>query len=297
MKYQDEQLITADGLSFVVFPALDGTGLVRHGFSGRTGGVSRGCFESLDLSYARGDRKEDVDENFRRVSAWFGIFPDDIVTGQQTHTANIRHVTAGDAGKGVTRERDYTDIDGLITDVPGIMLCTSHADCTPLFFVDPVHRAIGLSHSGWKGTLQKIAAVTIDRMRDAFATDPAELITAIGPCACRDCYEVGPEVAEAFVDAFGQDCMADAAESDAAGSPYGVRGSGVFLKSKPDGHFLLDQKTANERILLEAGVQPEHISISALCTMERADLFYSHRRMGNARGNMAAFLMLAPECR
>ena len=294
MNQMSEQLITGSGLTFITFPLLDGTGLVRHGFSTRKGGVSTGCFESLDLSYTRGDAKESVDENFRRAAGFFGISSADIVTGHQTHTANIRLVRKEDSGKGVTRTRDYTDVDGLITDEPGIMLCTSHADCTPLFFVDPVHRAVGLSHSGWKGTLLKIGAHTVERMKAAFGTDPADLVAAIGPCACGSCYEVGPELADLFLDRFGPDCLESEAalRSDIGAGRYGTRRSGVFLRSKPDGKFLMDQKCANERILLEAGLLPEHIAVSDYCTMERADLFYSHRRMGNARGNMAAFLML-----
>ena len=285
-----ERFLDRDGLSFVVFPALEETGLVRHGFATRKGGVSRGCFESLNLSYARGDERESVNENVRRAAAFFDITPGDMVTGWQTNTSNIRRIVKEDAGKGFTRERDYKDIDGLITDVPGVMLCTYHADCTPLFFVDPVHRAIGLSHSGWKGTWKRIGAVTIQRMHEAFATKPGDLITAIGPCACGKCYEVGEEVAEAFMDEFGAQCLEES--SSRQPSRYGRRGSGVFLKALQNGKYLLDQKAANEHILLSAGVRPEHISISGLCTMERTDLFFSHRRMGNARGNGAAFLML-----
>ena len=285
-----DRMLSRGGLTFITFPALESTGLVKHGFSTRVGGVSTDCFESLNLSYGKGDRKEAVDENFRRVSAFFNISPGNIVTGHQTHTANIRLVTEVDAGKGVTREKDYRDIDGLITGTPGLMLCTSHADCTPLFFLDPVHHAIGLSHSGWKGTLQKMGAATVRGMQESFGTDPKELITAIGPCACGTCYEVGPEVAEAFIQEFGKGC----AEDNGGNEPvnYGKRGSGVFLYHKTDGKYLLDQKIANERILIEAGVDPAHISVSACCTMEESELFYSHRRMGTSRGNMAAFLML-----
>ena len=275
-----ERFDKRNGLSFVVFDALSELHFVRHGFSTRPGGVSKGWYESLDLSYARGDVKEDVDENFRRVAAFFGTSPDRIVCGYQTHTDHVRHVTREDAGKGVTRKRDYTDVDGLITDEPGLLLMTSHADCTPLFFVDPGHRAIGLSHSGWKGTLAGIGQATVRAMHEAFGTDPADIIAAVGPCACGHCYEVGPEVAEAFTAKYGPAHVGD------------PEGEDVFLYPRDNGKYLLDQKAANVYIMKLAGICRERITVSGLCTMEEERLFYSHRRMGECRGNLGAFLML-----
>lgn len=275
-----ERFQTRDGLSFVVFDRLAATGMVKHGFSTRVGGTSRGCFESLNLSYFRGDVKEDVDENFRRAAAFFDAVPGQIVCGHQTHTDHIRRVDRKDAGKGVTRERDYTDVDGLITDEPGLLLMTSHADCTPLFFVDPIHRAIGLSHSGWKGTLAGIGIVTVRAMHEAYGTEPADIIAAVGPCACGHCYEVGPEVAEAFAAKYGEDRIGRPGDTD------------VFLFPRYNGKYLLDQKAANVYIMKLAGILPEHITVSGLCTMEEDRLFYSHRKMGERRGNLGAFLML-----
>ena len=138
---------------YLTFPLLEKTGLVRHLFSTREGGVSTGIYSSMNVSYSRGDNKEAVDENFRRIAEIFGAAPDKMVCSRQTHTTNIRRVTKADCGKGVVRETDYEDVDGLITDEPGIILCTFYADCVPLYFVDTKHRAIGLSHSGWRGTV------------------------------------------------------------------------------------------------------------------------------------------------
>ena len=134
-----------DGTPYLQFPLLERTGIVDHGFSTRLGGVSRGDFASLNLSFDRGDDPEAVRENFRRIGASIGVKCEDMVLSQQTHTTNIRLVKEEDRGKGIVRERDYTDVDGLITDVPGICLVTSFADCVPLYFVDPVKRAVGLA--------------------------------------------------------------------------------------------------------------------------------------------------------
>lgn len=260
-------------LPLLTFPSLSGTGIVRHGFTTREGGVSEGMFRSLNLSFTRGDRPEAVTENFRRVAAALGTEPDRFVFTDQTHTTNIRRVYEEDAGKGLTRERDYTDIDGLVTDVPGLMLSAFFADCTPLFFVDPVRRAIGLSHSGWRGTAGRMGAVTVRRMEKEFGTDPADLICAVGPCICRDCYEISKDVADIFAEEFS-----------------GHRDE--ILRDDHNGKFHLDLNRTNEIVLLEAGVLPEHITLSGICTCCDPDLLFSHRATGGKRGNLGAFMAL-----
>ena len=157
LRYKDDRHIFDERekgeTPYLEFSLLRETGLVDHGFSTRLGGVSSGDFASLNLSFDRGDDPEAVRENFRRIGAAIGVRCEDMVLSQQTHTTNIRLVTEEDRGKGITKERDYTDVDGLVTNVPGICLVTSYADCVPLYFVDPVKKAIGLSHSGWRGTV------------------------------------------------------------------------------------------------------------------------------------------------
>ena len=165
-----------DGLTYLTFPVLDGAENVRHLFSTRKGGVSRGIYESMNLSFHRGDDAENVLENFRRIAALFDSTPDKIVCAKQTHTTNIRRVTKVDAGKGVTKEPDYEEIDGLITNEPGLILCTSFADCVPLYFVDPKKQAIGLAHSGWRGTVNRMGARMIEEMKRQHAE--VELISS-----------------------------------------------------------------------------------------------------------------------
>ena len=154
-----------ENVPFLEYPLLRETGIVRHGFSTRLGGVSRGCWASLNLSFERGDRPEAVLENFRRIGAELGVRCEDMVLSKQTHTVNVRVVTGADRGNGITREQGYTDVDGLITNEPGICLVTSYADCVPLYFVDPVKKAIGLSHSGWRGTVGKIGKMLAESKR------------------------------------------------------------------------------------------------------------------------------------
>ena len=203
-----------------------------------------------------------------------GVAVEDMVLSKQTHTTNVRVVTAEDKGKGVMRERNYTDVDGMITNVPGICLVTSYADCVPLYFVDPVKKAIGLSHSGWRGTVNRMGEVTLQRMKEAFGTRPSDVWTAIGPSICQDCYEVSEDVAQEFISAFEG------------------RADNRLLYRKKNGKYQLNLWRANEIVMEEAGILPENIHTTQLCTCCNPELLYSHRASKGKRGNLAAFLGL-----
>lgn len=259
-------------LEYLTFPLLDKTEAVRHLFSTRIGGVSEGEYASMNFSIARGDREEAVLENYKRIAGILGCDINDMVASHQTHTTNIRRVTGADRGKGISRERDYENVDGLMTDEPGIVLVTYYADCVPLYFVDPVHRAIGLAHSGWRGTAERMGECMVRAMQDAFGSRPEELYAAIGPSICRDCYEVSEDVALRFAD----------------------MGEAVVLPGKAPGKYQLDLWLANERILEQAGIPGKQIAVTDLCTCHNSEFLFSHRASGGKRGNLGAFLMLKP---
>lgn len=269
MNYMD-----SDPVPYLSFPMLEKTGMVIQGFSTKLGGVSQGKFATLNFTFTRGDNPDHVMENYRRMAAVLGVDEKRMVLSYQTHTINVRIVTEADAGKGISKERDYKDIDGLITNVPGITLVTFFADCVPLYFLDPVHKAIGLSHSGWRGTVSRMGAVTIDKMKDAYGTRAEDLLVCIGPSICGDCYEVGEEVALEFKKAFAN------------------QNWNQILRKKENGKFMLDLWKANEILLKEAGVKPENIQTTDICTHCNSDYLFSHRTCGNERGNLAAFLSL-----
>ncbi len=274
-----------EGIEYLTFNNLACLAGIKHAFSTRIGGVSKGIYSSMNLGYTRGDLKENVDENFRRMAGVLGCRPDDFVMGIQAHTTNVRLVTVEDAGKGVIRDIDYKDIDGLITNVPGLILTTLYADCVPLFFVDHVNMAIGLSHSGWRGTVNRMGLVTINAMRDNFGTNPRDLICGIGPCICMDCYEVRDDVAEQFMREF-PGCLLTAGDT---------RDDGKFLMSKGNDRYLLDLREANRFIMLEAGVPSENIELPGICTCCNPDYLFSHRATNGQRGNLAGFLGIAAE--
>lgn len=244
---------------YLTFPLIEETGAVRHLFSTRLGGVSDGIFASMNLSYTRGDEKAAVDENYRRIAGLLGCEPEDIVCSDQTHTTNIRVVEEKDKGKGIIRPKDYTDIDGLITNVPGIVLATFYADCVPLFLVDKKHRAIGLSHSGWKGTVGKIGECTLYAMKEAYGTKPEDVIVGIGPSICKKCYEIGKDVADIFAEHFSEEIKQE------------------ILFDKGGGKYLLDLWKANYYVFLMAGVPADKISITDICTCCNPGYLFSHR--------------------
>ena len=193
-----------NGIPYISFNALEQTGMVVNAFSTRQGGVSVGCLESMNLGFNRGDLDENVLKNHKIFAKAVGFPYENIVTTNQTHTTNVRVVTKEDCGKGITKDRDYSDVDGLITNVPGIVLATYYADCVPLYILDPVNKAIGLSHSGWKGTVNRIGENTLKLMNENYGTNPKDVICCIGPSICQDCYEISEDVANEFINEFGK---------------------------------------------------------------------------------------------
>lgn len=261
------------GFPYLYFPLLEQTGVVKHCFTTRLGGVSKGCFESLNLNFQRGDEKEAVEENFRRVSMALGIAYGGIITVGQAHTTNVARVGKRDAGNGLAKRQGYPDVDGMVTNEPGLTLCTIYADCVPLYFVDVKRRAIGLSHSGWRGTVGRIGKATLTAMEREFGTLPEDVVCAIGPSICQACYEVSEDVALEFQREFPE---------------YEEK----IVYQKGNGKYQLDLWRANEAVLLEAGVKKENLAVANVCTCCNADLLFSHRASHGKRGNLGAFLCL-----
>ena len=272
MKYKNEEHIfrenEVDGVLYLTYPMLEKTNMVKHGFSTRLGGVSKDIYSSMNLSFTRGDDEEAVRENYRRMARALGVEDKTLVKAAQTHTTCVHKVTKEN------QDQVLQDIDGLITNEKDVCLVTTYADCVPLFFVDPVHQAIGLSHSGWRGTVGKIGAETLRCMKEAYGTEPSDVVAAIGPSICQDCYEVSEDVIAQFKEAF------DEKHWDAL----------FYLKE--NGKYQLNLWKANEIILLEAGVLPENLAVTNVCTCCNSGLLFSHRASKGERGGLAAFLAL-----
>lgn len=261
-------------LLYYTFPLLEQfSDRFVHAFSTRLGGVSQGGLGSLNLGVSRGDDPALVRENHIRFAAAAGYDWRRVVLSQQTHTTNLRFATVADAGKGLLLPRDYTDIDGLLTDAPGLPLMTQYADCTPLLFYAPDRHIAATAHAGWRGTVAGMARAMVERLA-GLGCDPARLHAAVGPSAGPCCYEVDEDTAAHFL------LYHD--EQGPAAHP---------VPGKP-GKYYADMWRANRAILIASGLLPEHIEISGLCTICHNDIFYSHRKQGNARGALSALVML-----
>lgn len=269
--YEEKQ-----GVGFFTIPMFTQTGRVKHGFSTRIGGISEGCYASLNLSFTRRHSEQETERNFGIASRALGIEPDNLVIVNGNHGVAVQHVGQHHRGDGLARA--YTDqdaaFDGMITDAKQTALVTIHADCTPVFAYDPAHEAIGLCHAGWRGTVNGMIDTLIVQMQQAFHTDPSALLMAIGPNIGACCFEVDVDVAQAFERAF-----------DQAGCVRAARKPGKY-------HVHLAHAAAYQ--MFSRGVAPDHVTMAHLCTCCNETLFHSYRRDGKQGGAMASFLQLNP---
>lgn len=264
------ELEIENGVGLLRFPAWKSLPVV-HCFSTRLGGVSRNEFAAMNLGFNRGDSDANVTENFSRFAAALGVPMEKITSGRQDHRTVVLRVTEADAGAGIWKEPLAESVDGLVTDVPGLPLLVYAADCVPLYFFDPAHNAIGLSHAGWRGTAAGMAKATVEKMTESFGTDPKDLLAAIGPSIGPERFEVDAPCAEEFLR---------------------LPGSGSFVFPQEGGKSLVDLWACNRAFLLAAGVLPEHIALGEVCTSKNSDLVFSHRVTRGRRGSNAALLML-----
>ena len=272
LKYKNQEHIfdekVVNDVPFLAYPLLENTGIVHHGFSTRLGGVSTGNCATMNISTTRGDDPEAIAENKRRIAGAIGVLPEDMTFTHQTHTTNVAVVRKKNRG---TR---FSETDGMVTNETGICLVTFYADCVPLYFVDPVKHAIGMCHSGWRGTVGKIGKVTVQKMAEEYGCNPDDMVAAIGPSICQDCYEVSEDVIVEFKKSFDEKYWTE------------------LFYSKDNGKYQLNLWKANEIVLMEAGIRREKIAVTNVCTHCNPDVLFSHRTTGDKRGNLSAFLAL-----
>ena len=271
-----EYKISTGLLPMVESPLFQRETGIQHGFSTRKGGVSKEHLASLNLSFSVEDAKENVLENFRRIGERFGKAPEDFVLSKQSHETKVLKVGTKDRGKGITKERDYEGIDALITDEEGLILSCFSADCVPILFYDPIRKAVGACHSGWRGTKGKILRNVVEEMRKHFSSNPADILIAIGPSISKEQYIVSEDLGLSFLEDY---------------PDLGEDSSSPIQRISKD-KFQMDLWDLNRRIALDSGIREEHISISGYCTMENPELFFSHRYSQGRRGLQGAFICL-----
>lgn len=239
-----------------------------HCFTTRLGGVSQGHLSAMNIGTHRGDDPENVLKNYNILGNAIGFDPKKCVLSKQTHTATVRVAGSKDWGAGLYTE-ELPPCDALVTNTPGTALVIFTADCTPILLFDPVTGAVGAAHAGWRGTAAGIAANAVQTMVSAFGCDPKNICAAIGPNIGKCCFETHADVPQAMLQSLG-----DAAKT--------------FIQPAGDKYYV-NLKELNALHLRNAGV--ENITISPLCTACNTDRFWSHRRVGDARGSQGAIIV------
>jgi purine-nucleoside/S-methyl-5'-thioadenosine phosphorylase / adenosine deaminase len=267
-----------------------------YGFSTRAGGFSRVYGgQALNLGFTKHDSRSAVERNRRaflkELGASNGNKPWPLVTLRQIHSDLIHLVTSPPKGTLAG--------DGLVTDTAEILLGVQAADCLPVILVDSKHRAVGVFHAGWRGTVKRIVEKGVGEMRRWFSTEARHIKAAIGPGIHSCCYEVGPEVREKFESqfAYAADLFREVKESDPIREKYPL----LFLSARAPGHtelptrIFLDLVEANRRQLIDAGVLPKNITASPLCTACRSDLLFSYRAENGVTGRMMGVVGIRKE--
>ena len=258
-------------LSFTIYKDLP----VKAVVSTRKGGTSPAPYDSMNMGLHTGDSPENVLENRRRFFEELGIPAGNLINCRQVHGTHIEIVTKKDCGRGaLSLESSIPGTDGLITEEPDVPLTMNYADCTPLFFYDPLRKVIGLSHGGWRGTAGNIVGKTVNLMVEKFGCDPKDILGAIGPAIGFENFEVGEEVVEAMRSLF---------------TPSEFKN---LYKTKPNGKYLFALAEANHVLMKKAGLSENHIEDCHLCTWDRTDLFYSYRKDHGDTGRHMAVLMM-----
>ncbi|WP_250278690.1 peptidoglycan editing factor PgeF [[Clostridium] colinum] len=258
-------------LKYYTFENIGNIKEVKHCFSTKFGGVSTGFYESMNLHF-RDDKKENVIKNYEIICSAIGLDYKNTVFSNQVHSDKVYKVTKDDIGKGLLKESDIKGYDALITNEKDIVLVTFYADCVPIFIVDNVNKAIGIAHSGWRGTVKEIGAKTVNKMVKEYGSNPKDLIIGIGPSIEKCCFQVGEEVVNEF------------RQNLSFSNKY------IFDDENCKNKYKIDLQKIIKQTIINSGVLEKNIEISKLCTMCNKDIFFSHRAMGNERGSLAGII-------
>lgn len=293
LKYNNEEKvfnINTDKIPFLSFKMLDDLG-VPNLYSTRFlsyDAVSGQGIEGLRTAYMRGEDMEEAGPHIRDMrdllARQIGSSIEHECITDQKHTNYVHVAKAEDVGINWPKRKPLhmEFVDGIVTDIPEVLLTVFGGDCPPVYLVDPRRKAVGLVHAGWKGTLGRIPAVAIAQMVVHFGSNPSDLYAAIGPGVCKDCYEMGDEIYDAFSEQWSKE------DADRLFSRYPAKDADG--REIPGGKYHLDMMEANRMTLLRAGVRADRIAVSNVCTMCNADSFYSYRA-GRLENEQAAMIV------
>lgn len=275
-KSEKMSLNVNNDVPYLTYKTLEEVPFIRHAFSTKLGGVSKGEFTSMNFALNRGDNLNDVIENYKIFCKATGFDFNTLVASAQDHNTFVRKVTSENYGVGITKPRDIQSVDALVTNEPNVTLVTYYADCTPVFFVDKVKKVIALAHAGWRGTVGKICKNVIEIMVNEYGSKPEDILCCIGPAISKCCYEIDEGCYSQFVGAGGLDID-------------------KIMTDKGNGKYMADLLETNKQIILSCGVPLCNITVSDVCTKCNSDLLWSHRATNGHRGTLCAFMCIKDE--
>lgn len=243
---------------------------IKQIFTNRIGGFSKGAYASFNMGLSTSDDINDVHENYAKLKNQEGLEDFIFVRTKQTHSNNIKVVDKKFLDTTTDNEVFVEDCDGLVTDEIGVVLATYYADCTPVFFLDKKKKVIGVNHSGWRGTRNRISADMISIFLDVYGSSVEDIMVFVGANISKCCYEVSEDLYHEFKD-FHKDNV-------------------ISPSRTKEGKYYLDMKKAIEVTLLEKGILKENIFISDECTSCLKDKYYSYRRDNKLTGRMSGMM-------
>lgn len=269
------QIINSGDVTYLTSSILSKLDWVQHGISTRKGGVSEGFCESMNLAKKKPyDTYENIKENYYRFSRAVNINPDMIVSMGQVHQDNIEVVDENHICLGVSENFDFDDTDGMVTDIPGISLFGYTADCPLVLIADDKNHAIGICHSGWRGTVKEISSKLIEKMKNKYNSKPDDMYAFIAPSICQNCFEVSEDVILEINKIVKEDKRKD-----------------VYYR-KENGKYQLNLWETIKISLVNSGIKSENIELPHICSKCNTDYFFSHRYQGEKRGTGAAYIMI-----
>lgn len=264
----------SEQLTVISYQLFEKYNEIAHFCTSREGGVSVGNFASLNLSPFSGDNPVHIAENQRILCTELGIDSNRLIFPYQTHGTEISEIGEAFFNLLIDERSKYLNgVDALITNLAGVCIGVTTADCVPLLFFDPAKKAVAVAHAGWRGTCARIAEKTVLAMVQKFNCKPSDILVTIGPSISAKVYNVGKEVVENF-----EKAGFDVSEI-------------VQIRNNI---FYLDIWKANQQSLEKAGIMPENIEVSGICTFTEHEKFFSARRLGINSGRMLSGIMLTP---
>lgn len=237
----------------------------------RQGGYSEGNYGQFNINRYCGDSPEHIAQNRQALCQLLQIDDKHLLMPHQVHlteiaTIDVAFLRLGDDG----RQQRLEGVDAIMTDVSGVCIGVSTADCIPVLLYDGMHHAACAVHAGWRGTVARIVEKAVKAMTETYGTNPSDLVAQIGPGISLDSFEVGDEVYDAFAQA----------------------GFEMSTISRKQTKWHINLPSCNQQQLMAIGVKPERITMSDICTFTSHDTFFSARRLGINSGRIYTAILM-----